>query len=415
MGYLEHLETFLDDSDQVISSFKTIQNNTANLNGGAGNLSSAMDDISARIRAEEQKKIDAEAVLKQSVNFTNVTEQVDQQVAVLVNQNRDQFYHVNPHLMPPATEEEKGWLEQAWDNVKQGFKEAGEKIKEAFTAIGDTLKKGWDNLVEFYQEHKKIIDTILAVAGAVLAIAAVVASGGLALVPLLGALGCSVGVATAISMTVAVAAVVTTVLATSMNVADIWFDIDNPTFQAWKNGLTIASGVLNFAYSIGNIYNSVKGVTPKEYIAREHAKQIDYSSIGTDHPNIKVENGRDYSARQKDLIYEHNKEWNNGVIRDDIDGKQLVRQGRSQAGQPKPINGAEIDHHFPQSKGGANSFENAKVVNWQTNNIKRARIDLPDNFHIDSVPDIGSIPDALKNLFTGNFQGLDNLRHFLSK
>ena len=52
---------------------------------------------------------------------------------------------------------------------------------------------------------------------------------------------------------------------------DTWADIDNPTFNAWQTGLNITAAISNLTYSIGNIYNSIKGVTSQEYIASHSA------------------------------------------------------------------------------------------------------------------------------------------------
>ena len=137
-------------------------------------------------------------------------------------------------------------------------------VKSALAWVKDTAVKAWRGLVEFYHEHKKIIDTILVVAGAIAAIAAVIATGGGALIFLLGALGCSAGVAAAISGAVAVIAVVTTLAASTLNIIDIWAEIDNPSFQAWKKGLNIASAASNFLYSVGGIYNSIHHISPAQ-------------------------------------------------------------------------------------------------------------------------------------------------------
>jgi hypothetical protein len=75
-------------------------------------------------------------------------------------------------------------------------------------------------------------------------------------VPLLTNLGLSAGAAVFISGAVAVCAVVTTASSAVLNVIDTWCSIDNPTFQAWKKGLGIASAVFNFTYNIGTIYNA---------------------------------------------------------------------------------------------------------------------------------------------------------------
>ncbi len=262
--YQNEFQGYISDIDSVIGSFKTVQNSTANLNGGAGNLQGALNSVSARIQEEENKRTAAVQVRAKSEDFLNHAVQIDQQVAASVEQNKNEFYQVNPWLKPASSADETTWYEAAWDWLCGAKDAVIEGAKELWTGIKDTAKKAWDGLVAFYTEHKKIIDTVLIIAGAVAAIAAVVVSGGGALVFLLGALGCSEVAAAAISGAVAVVAVVSTLAASTMNIIDIWAEIDNPTFEAWKKGLNIVSGLSNFIYSIGGIYNSFHNISPAQ-------------------------------------------------------------------------------------------------------------------------------------------------------
>ncbi len=261
--YQLNMADFLSDSQKVISSFKTVVSKTCDLNGGVDTLQGAVDDLSFRIREEEEKYEAAVAVQKKSNDFLDLAIRVDKQVATLVNKNKEEFYKTNPWLRP-VVEEERPWYEKAWNWLCGKGEEIAEGLKKAWVWIKDTAKKAWDGLVEFYNDHKKIIDTILIVVGAVAAIVAVIASGGGALIPLLTALGCSAGTAALISGSVAVIAVVSTAASSTLNVIDIWAEIDNPTFNAWQKGLNITAGVSNLLYSIGGIYNSFKGITPEQ-------------------------------------------------------------------------------------------------------------------------------------------------------
>lgn len=266
--YQSNLSDFLSNADNVISSFKAVRNATYNLSGGVGSLQPAVDDLSSRIQKEEEKLQAAIAVQKKSNDFLDLAVRVDKQVSVYVGQNKDAFYRVNPWLRPstdvasdaPWYEKAWGWLCEKGEAVKEGLRNAWEWAKE-------TASKAWNGLVEFYNEHKKIIDTILIVVGAIAAIAAVVFTGGLALVPLLGALGLSTAMAIAVSTAVAVVAVVSTVGSSVLNIVDIWAEVDNPVFNFFQKAFNIVSAVSNITYSIGNIYNSIKHITPQEYIA----------------------------------------------------------------------------------------------------------------------------------------------------
>lgn len=270
--YQLNMSGFISDTEDVIASFKAVTARTYDLSGGVGSLYGAVEELDARIRREEEKLLAAEDVRQKSNDFLELAIRVDQQVAELVEMNQEEFYRVNPWLRPPEAEDSP-WYEDAWNWLCA----VGEAVQEGVEELGewaaDTLKNAWDGLVEFYNEHKKIIDTVLIVVGAITAIAAVIATGGLALAPLLGALGVSAGVAAAISTAVAVVAVVSTVAASSLNIIDVWFEIDDPVFNAWQTGLNITSTITNLAYSIGNIYNAFKKIDPTQYAKQIPGKQ----------------------------------------------------------------------------------------------------------------------------------------------
>lgn len=152
------------------------------------------------------------------------------------------------------------------------------KIKEDFYnkynyLRPDAEKNGWetpwDNTAEWCKEHwQEIVTTAAIIVGAALAIATVVMTGGAALVPLLSTLltaaGVSAGTAMTasaiISFTVAVVAVGSTIGSSVLNIVDTWGNIDNPTFNAWQSALNWTSMISNGLYSIGSIYNGIKGV-----------------------------------------------------------------------------------------------------------------------------------------------------------
>lgn len=273
--YQAHMAGFVSHVDDIISGFKAVTGKTEDLPGGVGNLQGAVEEIEQRIRQEEEKKEAAVTVRKKTNDFLELAMRVDKQVAHAVNKNRNEFYKTNPWLKPALYVDGIPWYEHTWDwlcdkgeKVAEGIKKGWDWLKDtagdAWDWTKDTAKKAWNWAKDFYQEHKKIIDTALLVIGAVAAVVAVVVSGGGALIPILTALGCSAGVAAAISGAVAVVAVVSTVAATTLNVIDIWAEIENSTFQAWKKGLNIVSGVSNLLYSVGSIYNSFKHISPAQ-------------------------------------------------------------------------------------------------------------------------------------------------------
>ena len=285
MEFSSVFDGFLSNTDNVISCFKTVKNETYSLSGGAGNLQTALDDLESRVRTEESLKENAVLAKAKSDSFLSLAQRIDNQVANDVKKNRDELYSVNSCAKPTTSNEEKKWYEKAWDWLC----DRAEDIKEGFLNIGDSLRKIWNSVVEFYQEHKKIIDTVLVIIGVVGALAAIIFTGGAALIPILTALGCSAGVATAISAGVAIIAAITSIASGTLNIIDIWCEIDNDSFQKWKKGLGIASLVFNGIYSIGTIYNSIKGFSYDDvykYVRESYSK--DGISYGGSYAQVKA-------------------------------------------------------------------------------------------------------------------------------
>lgn len=276
--YQVNMVDFLANCEAVINSFKAVNNRVYELSGGVGSLQTAADEIEARIQEEKDRKVAAARVWMKSNDLLELAIRVDKQVAEAVNQNREEFYQTNPWLRPAPSPAERPWYENVWnwlcgvggkvaDAAESAWNWISDTAGKAWNWISDTAKKAWNGLVTFYNEHKKVIDTVLIVAGAIAAIAAVVVTGGAALAPLLGALGVAGSTAAAISTAVAVVAVVSTVGSSVLNIIDVWEEIDDPTFNTWQKSLNIVSFVSNGLYSIGNTYNSIKGINPKDYVA----------------------------------------------------------------------------------------------------------------------------------------------------
>ena len=173
---------FISDAESMISCFKTVQNDALSLSGGVGNLQGAVDEISQRIRQEEDKLDSAVTVQNKANDFLELAVRVDQQVASQVRKNKNQFYQKYPHLEPVDSTEEENWGEKAWAWICGAGAYLGEKLEEGWTWVKDTAKKAWDGLVDFYNEHwYDIVNwgvTILCAVGSILAIALIPVTGG---------------------------------------------------------------------------------------------------------------------------------------------------------------------------------------------------------------------------------------------
>ncbi len=332
---------------------------------------------------------------------------VDNKAADKIRERKNDFYAQYSYLKPECEKSTKEKRKEFWQGVGN--------------AIGGFFKDAW----EWCKEHwKEILATLVIVVGAVLAIVAVVATGGLALVPMLtslitagGALfgvtiatSTAIAIATAISVTVAVVAVGSTLASSTMNIIDTWCDMsDNVTFKKWQKGLNITSAISNGLYSIGNLYNSIKGVSGKEFIARNKAIEngkMGYSNLDANHPKMKHKPGAEYDSKRKTDILNENRARNNGQLRSDKTGKLLEQPQKSARGVKPPNNEAQVDHIIPKSQGGANSFDNAQVIERVVNRAKSNSLNFTEldyfKYSIPDKPNIGGI------IFSG-FNGIDSI------
>ena len=201
-----------------------------------------LDDVIGMVQAstqiQEQKMESLERIRQKTEEFVEEAVRIDEDAAEVINQNKENFYNKYNYLKPDA--EKSDW--------------------EEF----------WDDAAEWCKEHwQEIVTTVGIIVGAALAIAAVVMTGGAALIPLLStlltALGVSAGtamtVATIMSFSVAAIAVVSTIGASALNIIDTWGNIDDPAFNTWQSVLNWTSIISNGLYSIGAIYNGIKGIT----------------------------------------------------------------------------------------------------------------------------------------------------------
>ena len=266
------LASFIGDAEDIISGFKTVKNSTLGLNDGVGNLQEALDNVESRVRTEENQVQDAKNVSDKINDFVLLAVRTDEAVSGNVDKNKNEFYQVNPWLKPAVSvEEELPWYEQAWNWLCDTGEAIADGAKQVWNWVSDTAVKAWNGIVAFYQEHEeliwKIVNTVLIVAGAVLAIAAVITTGGTVLaglVPLLATIGFSSTAAAAISATVAILAIASTFGSGVLDIIDIWAEIDNPVFNASQKACRIISIVTTTVYSIGGFFNYKNGISKAE-------------------------------------------------------------------------------------------------------------------------------------------------------
>ncbi len=83
-----------------------------------------------------------------------------------------------------------------------------------------------------------------------------------------------------------------------------------------------------------------------------------------------VAEGKSFTAAQKKKIIEENKNKNGGVIKSDLSGEVLVPATKNTKGVTPNPSEVNIDHIFPKSAGGTNSYSNAQVLSRAENIAK---------------------------------------------
>ncbi len=245
---INQMSGLITNIDKSIGSFKqelnTLKISSLKVNQSICDLSDVVSLVQASTQTQEEKTASLNEFQKNNEKFIEETVRIDSEVAELIKERKREFYSQYKYLQPEC--EKNGW-DKFCDNCKKA---------------GQWCKEHW----------KEIAATVVIVIGAVLAIAAVICSGGLALAPLLAAgltaLGVSAGtalsVATIVSLSVAGIALISTVASATLNIIDTWTDMsDNPTFKAWQTAMNWTSAISNLFYSVGAFYNAAQGITNK--------------------------------------------------------------------------------------------------------------------------------------------------------
>lgn len=345
-----------EEIEDVISAFQTVKQRVYNMSGGVGNLQGAIDDIQNRINMEERKKQALATVSQKATNFFELTLEIDTKVHDTISSREKKFYEDHPHLKPPDPPEEKGFIEKAKDWC----------INQA-----ENLKKAWDGLVEWYTENKetikKIITTTLIVVGSIIAIAAIVYSGGTLLAPLLAAFGMAEGVATTVSMVVGTVAVVSSAVSlvpNGMDCAAAWDEIIDPNnnpitdannelhsnenWNTFQNVTNTVSDVSNFVYNIGAVYE----VAQQFKSVKTFKNQGGYSSL-----EKKCLNSNISDESRKYMAVTDNLKRNNGILRADDTGKRVILEKMSK-NTPRNVCQGKIIY----INDGTKNFDNIRIV-----------------------------------------------------
>ena len=176
---INQMPSLINDAKKSVkeykSDLKSLTSKVLTIDGSVCNVDDVIDSIKSSSQTQEDK-IDALDKLKKDVNeFVSEVVHIDGDAADAINKSKDDFYDKYEYLKPECEKNN-------WDKFKDGCKKVGEWCKEHW---------------------KEIFITVTIAIGTVLAIVAVIASGGLALMPLLTGLGLSASAAASISSIVA--------------------------------------------------------------------------------------------------------------------------------------------------------------------------------------------------------------------
>lgn len=174
-GFEGLIDSGIDDVEKVLSGFKTVQNAISNVRGQDPKLVRAAEHIANRIESDNEKKERLNEFKNDYTAFVENTVKTDQKVALIVEQNKEKFYQINPWLRPL----QEKWYQRWYENAEKFLIGSVDKVI-------DQVAKVWKCAVEFYQKNQKLIHSIATALEAIAVIVfAFVTSGGALLFPLL--------------------------------------------------------------------------------------------------------------------------------------------------------------------------------------------------------------------------------------
>ena len=193
------------DTEKVIDSFKAVKSKIYNMDGGAGNLQTAVEQLDERINKVDSQRVEKINLAMQNLGaFLHTVRMADQRAAQTISASNALFYEANPWAIPPPPPKKKS----VWQRIKDAFKKAGKAIAGAFKKAVDWVvncaKKAWTATKNFIVKHwkaiVKIVVGIVIIAG--LAALSVFTGGAAAPLFLVAAKGAAIAAATGAAVTV---------------------------------------------------------------------------------------------------------------------------------------------------------------------------------------------------------------------
>lgn len=133
---INQMPSLISDVKKSVSDFKTSLSSfkikASAINKSVCDLDDVISSIQSSTQTQEDKITSLETLQKNTVQFINDTNCIDNDVADVIKSRKDDFYEKYSYLKPDC---EKSWLEQRWEDCKSALKTAGEWCKEHWKLI----------------------------------------------------------------------------------------------------------------------------------------------------------------------------------------------------------------------------------------------------------------------------------------
>lgn len=175
-GYDDNVKRSLNSAKRAISSrisdYQGIQRELNNTTSHTNNLSTANTYIQRKINTLQDKYNRLDRFAERIRDFNDNATAIDRRVADRINTETNQFYKREniPH----------GFLYTIGSAFCEGVAWLGGKIKEGIDNFVEGCKNVWETVKQWYEDNKYWIDIVVDVVCVVAAVAALIASGGVA-------------------------------------------------------------------------------------------------------------------------------------------------------------------------------------------------------------------------------------------
>lgn len=131
-GKINQMPAIVKEAQKSVADFKSelsgLKHQSLQVNKNICNLDDIVSAVSASVQTQEQKADSLELFRKSSEQFINDAARVDSNVAVIVNQRKDDFYSKYNYLKP-------AFEKSGWENFLDGCEKAGEWCREHWKAL----------------------------------------------------------------------------------------------------------------------------------------------------------------------------------------------------------------------------------------------------------------------------------------